>query len=170
MSSNTAFLVGFMGSGKSSILNLIKHNSEINTIDLDEAVLRDNKGNAKSIEELFNQYGEEYFRIQEVKAFEEIYKYPNTIISLGGGSMTSSHIKAVVVKSDHAFYLKNEFNNLWENIKNSKRPLVSTGKDNVKKIYHERLDTYKQCKNTIDMSAQNLQEASEAIINRLGWI
>ena len=84
--------------------------------------------------------------------------------------MTSSHIKAVVVKSDHAFYLKNEFNNLWENIKNSKRPLVSTGKDNVKKIYHERLDTYKQCKNTIDMSAQNLQEASEAIINRLGWI
>ena len=69
-----------------------------------------------------------------------------------------------------SFYLKNEFKNLWENIKDSKRPLVSTGKDNVKKIYYERLDTYKQCHNTIDMSKLNFQEASEIIINRLGWI
>ena len=39
MSSNTAFLVGFMGSGKSSILNILKLNTEIQTIDLDDIVL-----------------------------------------------------------------------------------------------------------------------------------
>ena len=78
--------------------------------------------------------------------------------------------KSAVLKSERAFYLKNEFENLWKNIKDSKRPLVSTGKDNVMKIYLDRLHTYKHCKNTIDMSKHSLQEASEIIIKRLGWV
>jgi shikimate kinase len=170
MSSNTAFLVGFMGSGKSSILNILKLNTEIHTIDLDDIVLKESKDDLESIEQLFEKHGEEYFRDCEVKAFQKIYQNPNTVISLGGGSMISSPIKSEVLKSEHTFYLKNEFENLWKNIEDSKRPLVSSGKDNVMKIYLERLDTYKHCKNTIDMTIHSLQEASEIIINRLGWI
>jgi len=170
MSSNTAFLVGFMGSGKSSILNILKLNTEIHTIDLDDIVLKENKDDLESIEQLFEKHGEEYFRDCEVKAFQKIYQNPNTVISLGGGSLISSPIKSEVLKSEHTFYLKNEFENLWKNIEDSKRPLVSSGKDNVMKIYLERLDTYKHCKNTIDMTIHSLQEASEIIINRLGWI
>ena len=170
MLSNTAFLVGFMGSGKSSILDILKLNPEINTIDLDEIVLQESEHHVENIQDLFNKYGEEYFRNCEVKAFQRVYQNSNTVFSLGGGSMISTPIKSTVLKSDYSFYLKNEFKNLWENIKDSKRPLVSTGKDNVKKIYYERLDTYKQCHNTIDMSKLNFQEASEIIINRLSWI
>ena len=170
MSSNTDFLVGFMGSGKSSILNILKLNTEIHTIDLDDIVLKESRDDLESIEQLFEKHGEEYFRDCEVKAFQKIYQNPNTVISLGGGSMISSPIKSEVLKSEHTFYLKNEFENLWKNIEDSKRPLVSSGKDNVMKIYLERLDTYKHCKNTIDMTIHSLQEASEIIINRLGWI
>ena len=43
MSNNTAFLVGFMGSGKSSILDILKLNTEINTIDLDDIVLEESE-------------------------------------------------------------------------------------------------------------------------------
>jgi len=125
MSSNTAFLVGFMGSGKSSILNILKLNTEIHTIDLDDIVLKENKDDLESIEQLFEKHGEEYFRDCEVKAFQKIYQNPNTVISLGGGSMISSPIKSEVLKSEHTFYLKNEFENLWKNIKDSKRPLLS---------------------------------------------
>ena len=170
MSSNTAFLVGFMGSGKSSILNILKLNTEIHTIDLDDIVLKESKDDLESIEQLFEKHGEEYFRDCEVKAFQKIYQNPNTVISLGGGSMISSPIKTEVLKSEHTFYLKNEFENLWKNIKDSKRPLLSNGKDNVMNIYLERLHTYKHCKNTIDMSKHSLQQASEIIINRLGWV
>ena len=135
MSSNTAFLVGFMGSGKSSILNILKLNTEIHTIDLDDIVLSESKDDLESIEQLFEKHGEEYFRDCEVKAFQKIYQNPNTVISLGGGSMISSPIKSEVLKSEHTFYLKNEFENLWKNIIDSKRPLVASGKDNVMKIY-----------------------------------
>lgn len=170
MSNNTAFLVGFMGSGKSSILDVLKLNTEINTIDLDDIVLEESEDHIESIEQLFNTYGEEYFRNCEVKAFQKVYKNSNTVLSLGGGSMISPPIKSAVLESDYSFYLKNDFKSLWENIKDSNRPLVSTGKHNVKKIYHERLDTYEQCNNTVDMSKLSFQEACEIIINRLGWI
>ena len=49
MSSNTAFLIGFMGSGKSSILNILKLNTEIHTIDLDDIVLKESKDDLESI-------------------------------------------------------------------------------------------------------------------------
>ncbi len=38
------------------------------------------------------------------------------------------------------------------------------------KIYNERLDSYEQCKNTIDMSNSSLKEASKLIVSQLGWI
>lgn len=38
------------------------------------------------------------------------------------------------------------------------------------KIYNERLDSYEECKNTIDMSNSSLKEASKLIVSQLGWI
>ena len=38
----TAYVVGFMGSGKSSILKVINQSTNINTVDLDELVVKDN--------------------------------------------------------------------------------------------------------------------------------
>jgi shikimate kinase len=106
MSNNTAFLVGFMGSGKSSILDILKLNTEINTIDLDDIVLEESEDHIESIEDLFSKYGEEYFRNCEVKAFQKVYQNSNTILSLGGGSMISKPIKSAVLKSDYSFYFK----------------------------------------------------------------
>ena len=69
-----------MGSGKSSILNILKLNTEIHTIDLDDIVLKESKDDLESIEQLFEKHGEEYFRDCEVKAFQKIYQNPNTVI------------------------------------------------------------------------------------------
>ena len=170
MSSNNAFLVGFMGSGKSSILKHISQTTEINTVDLDQVVLNDNSEHVETIEEIFVTHGEKYFRSQEEKSFANIENLSKTLISLGGGSLESTAIRTIVHQSKQSFYLQNEFINLWENIKNTNRPLVATGIDNVKMIYNERLESYEQCSNTIDMSTTSLQEASKIIVRKLGWV
>ena len=77
MSNKTAFLAGFMGSGKSSVLNILKLNTEIHTFDLDDIVLSESKDDIESIEQLFEKHGEEYFRDCELKAFQKIYQNPN---------------------------------------------------------------------------------------------
>ena len=99
MSNKTAFLAGFMCSGKSSVLNILKLNTEIHTFDLDDIVLSESKDDIESIEQLFEKYGEEYFRDCELKAFQKIYQNSNTVVSLGGGSMISKPIKSAVLKS-----------------------------------------------------------------------
>jgi len=163
----TAYVVGFMGSGKSSILKVINQSTNINTVDLDELVVKDN---GESILKIFRNHGEEYFRKKEEESFYKIKNMPETIIFLGGGSLVTDSIRTTIQQSENSFYLQNTFDNLWENIKNSDRPLVNTGKKNVMKIYNERLDSYEQCKNTIDMSNSSLKEASKLIVSQLGWI
>ena len=65
MSNNTAYLVGFMGSGKSSILQLIQEKTEFNTIDLDDIVEAEN---SESIENMFKKFG----------LHKQIYKFKST--------------------------------------------------------------------------------------------
>jgi hypothetical protein len=36
-------------------------------------------------------------------------------------------------------------------------------------IYHNRLKSYEQCRNIVDMSKHSLQEASKIIVAQLGW-
>lgn len=166
MSNNTAYLVGFMGSGKSSILQHIQEKTEFNTFDLDDIVEAEN---SESIENMFKKFGEEFFRQEEEKSFIKIQNMPKTIISLGGGSLASDLIRNTVQQSENSFYLKNEFRNLWQYIKNSDRPLVDLGEVEVMNIYHNRLKSYEQCRNIVDMSKHSLQEASKVIVAQLGW-
>ena len=166
MSNNTAYLVGFMGSGKSTILKLIKEKTEINTMDLDDLVEAEN---SESIDNIFEKFGEDFFRLEEEKSFKKIQNMPRTVISLGGGSLVSDSIRNTVQESENSFYLRNEFRNLWKYIKNSDRPLVELGQVEVMKIYNQRLQSYEQCKNMIDMSKCSPQEASRLIVTQLGW-
>ena len=108
MSNNTAYLVGFMGYGKSSILQLIQEKTEFNTIDLDDIVEAEN---SESIDNIFKKFGEEFFRQEEEKSFIKIQNMPKTIVSLGGGSLASDLIRNTVQQSENSFYLKNEFRN-----------------------------------------------------------
>ena len=66
MKQNNIYLVGFMGSGKTSILKKIKQMVNANTIDLDENIEK----KYGSINKIFQTQGEKYFRNIELKTFE----------------------------------------------------------------------------------------------------
>ena len=65
MKQNNIYLVGFMGSGKTSILKKIKQIVNANTIDLDENIEK----KYGSINKIFQTKGEKYFRNIELKTF-----------------------------------------------------------------------------------------------------
>ena len=123
MKQNNIYLVGFMGSGKTSILKKIKQIVNANTIDLDENI----EIKYGSINKIFQTKGEKYFRNIELETFQELPD-KDTVIALGGGSLEVSHILDEVKNSELSFYLKDTFENLWKRISNSERPLVKKGK------------------------------------------
>ena len=125
---NSFYLCGFMGVGKTTILNKIKQQTQYTCIDLDESI--ENKYG--QIENIFEEKGETFFReIEEKEFFANQNKF--NLISLGGGAIENDNIFENLLKSNQTIYLSLNFENLWERIKYSNRPLVSAGRETLNK-------------------------------------
>ena len=138
MNRNNVFLVGFMGSGKTAVYKEISPLVNAENFDLDEEISKQ----YGSIETIFEKEGESHFRLLEQKEFSSIPD-ENCLVALGGGSIESDIILDKITSSSNAFYLMDNIENLWERIKDSDRPLVRRGKDEVIKLFNERKENYK---------------------------
>lgn len=77
------FLIGYMGSGKTTIGRLVAKRMSMNFADMD-AHIESKVG--KSVAEIFSEMGEENFRKLERDCLLEVADFENTIISTGGGA------------------------------------------------------------------------------------
>ena len=79
------FLIGFMAAGKTTLGRLLADKLEWKFIDLDERI---ESQEDRSIPEIFETYGEDFFRILEAEALRIVSLEPgNCIIACGGGKM-----------------------------------------------------------------------------------
>lgn len=88
-------LIGFMGTGKTSVSRELKKITNLPEIDMDKYIVDREK---MSIAEIFDKFGEDYFRKVETECLKEILKNKGLIVSCGGG---------VVVKDENVSYMKN---------------------------------------------------------------
>ncbi len=77
------FLIGFMGSGKTYWGKLWAAESGFQFYDLDEIIEQEEK---KSVAEIFEQNGEDYFRQKETGVLKSFLQKQNCIIACGGGT------------------------------------------------------------------------------------
>lgn len=78
------FLIGFMGTGKSTVSRKLKDMLQAREIDMDHAIVREN---GMSIPGMFEKYGEEYFRDKETEMLRKLSGESPAIISCGGGTV-----------------------------------------------------------------------------------
>jgi len=81
--SSKIFLIGFMGSGKSTAGRKLASQLNWSFIDLDEKI---QKKEGMKIPDIFSSKGEPYFRKLEAKALQELKSVKETVISTGGGT------------------------------------------------------------------------------------
>ena len=72
-----------MGSGKSTLGNILAREMGLTFIDLDKYI---EERNCKTVPQLFTEFGEPGFREKERKALEEISEFTDVIIATGGGA------------------------------------------------------------------------------------
>ena len=75
-------LIGFMGAGKSTVASGLNRLYGMQIVEMDECIA---KREGKSIPEIFETNGEEYFRNLETELLIELQKQTNLVISCGGG-------------------------------------------------------------------------------------
>lgn len=77
------FLIGYMGSGKTTLGREVEVRAHVSFIDLDEYIEdRENK----SISEIFEERGEDGFRIIERDCIRELVSKDNVLVACGGGT------------------------------------------------------------------------------------
>ena len=101
LNKNLVFL-GMMGSGKSSIGNLVSKKLDLPFIDID-SVIEENTG--MSISQIFKKKGEDYFRNLEQKITLKYLKKIRNVISLGGGGFINTKIRQEILANHFSFWL-----------------------------------------------------------------
>ena len=136
-------IIGLMGSGKSIIGKDLSKKLKLKFYDTDKIIEQKAK---KSINEIFSEEGESYFREIEENICIELLNLNNCVISLGGGSIINKKIRNVIKQNSYSIYLQVKINNLLERLKSSKkRPLLNKNLDNretLENLYHKRRKFY----------------------------
>ncbi|WKZ68887.1 MAG: shikimate kinase [Melioribacteraceae bacterium] len=115
------YLTGFMTSGKSTIGPILANVLGWNFYDLDKVI--EEKEN-KSVVEIFDINGEAYFRDVENKTLKELSEQANTVIALGGGTLTNDENLDIIKNSGILVYLKVSPEVLYKRLRNKiDRPL-----------------------------------------------
>ena len=163
------YLIGMMGSGKSTIGKMLSKQLNKSLIDVDYKI-EDFFG--ISIAQIFERYGEERFRRIEETYFVEKSKSKNLIFSTGGGIILSKKNRQILQLSKKTIYLKTSPKQLLFNMKNnySNRPLILNSKlspiDTIKEISKKRDLMYKKSSHiTIETDDLSKIELLNKVIN-----
>lgn len=158
------YLIGFMGTGKTTIskkLNEITHSDEI---DIDQEIV---KKEGKTIPEIFKEFGENYFRVLETTCLNEVSKQSGKIVSCGGGIVLSNENVKRMKESGKIILLEAKPETIYERIKNDKnRPLLA-GKmsmDYIAQMKRERKDIYDKSKDfKVDTDGKTVEQIAVEI-------
>jgi len=159
---NLVFL-GMMGSGKSSIGNLVSKKLNLPFVDIDSLIV-ENTG--MSISEIFEKKGEDYFRNQEEKITLQCLKKIKSVVSLGGGGFINTKIRKEILANHFSFWLNLDESTLITRIKGSKkRPLVFRSTDQeIRTIIKKRSKIYSNAQFKINCNKLTKTEIVKKII------
>jgi len=140
-SNKNLVLLGMMGSGKSIIGYLLSKNLNIEFMDVDQII---EKEEGCKISEIFEKKGEIKFRKIEEKVTLKLLESNKKIISLGGGGFINDNIRNEVLLNHISFWLNWDNTTLINRIKKSKkRPIAFNSTENeIKKLISARSKIY----------------------------
>ncbi len=161
-------LLGYMGSGKSTIAKDLARRMESTAIDLDDYITNNEK---MSVSELFSQKGEIYFRKKETVYLKELLlKQENLVIAVGGGTPCYGDNIREILNGSRSFYLKASIKTLAGRLEKEKqsRPLITGLPDEaleefIAKHLFERRNFYEQANHIVSIEGKTAENIVEEI-------
>ncbi len=157
------FLCGFMGSGKSTVGKALSAELNYDFVDLDDKIETENK---MSINEIFKNFSEEYFRNLETKTLKNVCKSDKQVISLGGGTAIKQENVDIIKSSGILIYLEVNENTVFNRLKDDNtRPLLNVDDklSVIKEMMSKRTPVYQKNADFIVNGNQNAEKITDFI-------
>lgn len=122
------FLIGFMGCGKSTVAMYLSKQYHMGILEMDQMIVEQE---GMSIAQIFDKYGETYFRDLETKLLKGIEPEKNQVVSCGGGVVLRTENVEIMQKTGKIVLLNARPETILERVKNDhNRPLLE-GNQNI---------------------------------------
>ncbi len=158
-------LVGFMGSGKSSVGRLVARALRGRFVDTDRLVV-DRAG--RGITDIFATEGEAWFREEEARALRSLAGARGLVVATGGGIVTLPENRPVLKALGVVVWLTASEEKIWERVsRNRKRPLLHT--ENPRETIHDLLEKRNPLYETVaDLTVDTTDLTHLEVAERIG--
>lgn len=162
------YLIGFMGTGKSTVSKALKKKLGWKEIDVDAMIVREQK---MPISDIFAAHGEEHFRDIETEAMERIGTMEASIVSCGGGAVLRSQNVENMKKSGTIVLLTATARTVYQRVKGSKdRPILNghMNAEYIEQLMEKRRDVYERaCDLSVSTDGKTPDQIAGEIIDRI---
>ena len=160
-------LIGFMGTGKTSVGKLLSSKLNTKFIDMDNEI---EKREQKTISNIFKDCGEDYFRQLESNLLKELLKEDNIVISTGGGIITKQENIELLKEEKRVIFLDASAEKIQRNVSKEidTRPLLKESKniyETINNLLEKRLYQYNNISDIkISINDKNINEVVSEIL------
>lgn len=155
-------LVGFMGTGKTTVGKRLAKHLNWDFIDTDAAIA---EISGMNIPEIFRRHGETRFRSEEKVLVKRLLEREKCVISTGGGTPLSPENWEMLSQVGFIISLYADIDTILERIGgSSERPLLKAGRDENERLLLSRQPIYNKADLTIDTTKISIDEVVEKIL------
>lgn len=159
-------LVGFMGTGKSTVGKLLAKRLKRRWVDVDQRIEEAEK---RKISEIFEKDGEAHFRRLEKEMVEKVSAESDAVIMTGGGAVLDAANRAALRKNGLIIALTAKPETIFERVKKSRhRPLLKGDPmAEIRRLLAEREPLYRQSDAIFETDGKTAAEVA-AMIEEFG--
>ena len=154
---DNVFLVGLMGSGKTTVGKLLSKQLRKPFYDSDHEIVR---RTGVTIPMIFEVEGETGFRKREEQILAELTQLEGIVLATGGGAVLSAKNRALLKQRGTVVYLRGTVDELWQRTRHDRnRPLLQTQdpKGRLRDLYLQRDPLYREIAGlVVDTGRQNV--------------
>ena len=159
-------LIGFMGTGKTSVGRLVAESMHFQFLDTDELI---QTSTGRTITDIFAKDGEPAFRALEKRVVEELTGRTKTVISTGGGLPLNPANLASLKTHALVICLWSSPEKIWERVHNqSHRPLLQDAnpQKKIRELLAAREPFYKQADVLVNTDIRSAREVAQQIVHQ----
>jgi shikimate kinase / 3-dehydroquinate synthase len=167
LSGRSLVLVGMMGAGKTSVGKRLAAKLGLPFVDVDAEI---EAGAQLTISEIFERFGEAYFREGERKVIARLLDGGPLVLATGGGAFMNATTRENIARHGVSIWLKPSFDILLARVrKKSNRPLLKTAnpEQTLRRLLEERTPTYALADFTVESPDAAHDSVVDAILRRL---
>lgn len=163
--SDKLYLVGFMGSGKTTVARALGRRLSWRAIDLDEEIER---REGRTVSQVFAKEGEAYFRKVEREVLLAFLPVRNVIVATGGGTFIQPANRSDILADGTTIWLDAPFTRIVERVPSDGRRPLAADRESFAALYEERRAIYRLAHLRLDAQGR-VDALVEHLLHKLGW-